>query len=419
MSTTYEYWASDRKNLWHPLTRNRYLDAIASWWACNLGHSHPRIVEAIRKQAGELQHSILANRSHPRAVAFASRLIEQFPDPDRKAVFASDGASAVEAALRVAVQYWYNIGHPERHRIVALEQGYHGDTFGAMSVGYVPDFHKPYAPLLFKTFQAERPYCAGCIYGQTPDSCELECFASMEHIFEEHSDEIAAVIIEPLCQGAGGMRIYSPAYLTRLADLCRKHGVLLIADEIAMGLGRTGRMFAFQHAGVDPDIVCLGKNLSGGALPLSSAVVKDYIYDTFSDTPEDHTFYHGHTFAGNPIACAAGLAAFDIMAEEDIVARADDMGKEMGRLIRSFEECPGVKEIRSLGMLAAFDLEDTEKETGAERAQRIRKALLPHGILLRPLGNIIYLMPPLILTREQLTETVDALYDAVRETAGG
>jgi len=435
MSNTDHYWSLGRQSIWHPYTKhsaldgdpfptitrgegihlydtdgNRYVDAISSWWACNLGHSHPRLVEAIRRQAGELQHSILGNLSHPRAIELASKLVELFPDRGRRVLFASDGASAVEAALRVAVQYWHNVGRPERCRFAALAEGYHGDTLGAMNVGYLPTFHAPYRPILNPAYQAEAPCCAACKHDLTPDTCDVQCFVSMQAIIEEHAAELAAVIVEPLCQGAAGMRIYSPAYLNKLGQACRKHEILLIVDEIAMGFGRTGRMFAFEHAGLDPDIVCLGKSLSGGMLPMSAAVVKEGIFQTFADEPEDNTFYHGHTFAGNPIAAAAALACLEVYEEQGIVARAEQMGRLLAEHFMAIGNLPDVANVRCLGMVAACELAG---ESGAARAQMVRRALLAHGVLLRPLGNVVYLMLPLVANEHDLIQCTGAVREAV------
>ncbi len=432
---TERYWNLDKKSIWHPYTRHsaakeggfpiitrgegvylfdteqrRYFDAISSWWACNLGHSHPGITAAIIKQAGELQHSILGNLSHLRAIELASELIEWFPDKRRRTLFASDGASAVEAALRVALQYRHNIGEQGRCRFVALEGAYHGDTIGAMSVGYLPSFHAPYKPLLFPVHQAETPVCAQCSYGKSPMSCNIECFSSMERIFQEHAEELTAVIVEPLCQGSAGMRIYPAKYLASLSGLCRKHGVLLIVDEVAMGFGRTGKMFAFEHAEIDPDIVCLGKSLSGGYLPISAVVVKEEIFETFSDEPRDNTFYHGHTFAGNPIAAAAAVECLKIYRDEDIVGRAKELGGVLERELAGFKGLTDIKNVRSLGLVGAFELSDSPSgEGGAERAQRLRKKMLQRGALIRPLGATVYLMPPLVVPEEILIETAQAM----------
>ena len=364
-------------------------------------------------QAGKLQHAILGNLTHPRAAELAYELGGIFRDRQRRTLFASDGASAVEAALRIAVQYWHNTGENGRCRFAAFEDAYHGDTFGAMAVGYLPDFHAAYRPLLFPVFKVKTPECSSCPAGQSREACGAQCFSLMERTVEEHAKELAAVIVEPLCQGAAGMRMYPAEYLRRLSELCKQNRVLLIVDEIAMGFGRTGKMFAFEHAGIDPDIVCLGKGLSGGYLPMSAAVVKEEIFQTFADEPVDHTFYHGHTFAGNPIAAAAALECLAVYRDEKIVPKAESTGKILANHFEAFKEIPGVVNVRCLGMIAAFDLTEKEGRTGPDRARTICRKALDKGILIRPLGPTIYLMPPLIVDNDVLTEIVSVLLELV------
>jgi adenosylmethionine-8-amino-7-oxononanoate aminotransferase len=440
MNNVTEYYRKlDRASIWHPYTRhsavrdgfpiitrgegvylfdtdgNRYLDAISSWWACNLGHSHPRLVGAILRQAGELQHCILGNLTHPGAAELAYRLLGTFPDRRRRVLFASDGASAVEAALRVAVQYRHNIGDNSRCRFAAFEDAYHGDTIGAMAVGYLPAFHTAYRPLLFPVHKVKTPDCFACLPDRTPETCGLECFSAMERTLRENASELAAVIVEPLCQGAAGMKMYPAKYLRKLGELCRENRLLLIVDEIAMGFGRTGRMFAFEHAGIDPDIVCVGKSLTGGYLPMSAAVVKEEIFNTFFDEPEDHTFYHGHTFAGNPIAAAAAIECLNIYREEKIVERADRLGQSLAARFEAFKDLPGVTKVRCLGMIGAFDLTEKHGETGAQRAQRLSMAMLKKKVLVRPLDATVYLMLPLVTDDEVMAGAVRLLIDTVKD----
>jgi len=428
----------DRETLWHPYTKRsaaeagtlpilcrgegpylfdeegrRYLDAISSWWSCNLGHGHPRIVEAIIRQARELQHSILGNLSHPRAIELAARLAGLFPDR-RRVLFASDGASAVEAALKIALQYWWNVDRPGKRRFAALDFAYHGDTLGAVSVGFLPEFHKPFQDSLFPVFQAPSPCCGTCAFGQTAGDCREECFDNMRLIVRDHAHELAAVIVEPLCQCAGGMRIYPAEYLRRLAALCREQDILLIADEVAVGFGRTGRMFAFEHAGVLPDMVCVGKSLSAGYLPISATLVKQTIYETFTDAPEDRTFYHGHTFAGNPIAAAAAVETLRVFEEERIVERAEAMGRVLAEELSALRGRAGVRNVRSLGMIGVVELEEG-RGAGAARAARVRDRLRAEGILLRPLGAIIYVMPPLIVEEAVLRDLIRRLARSITE----
>ncbi len=418
---TEQYRSLDRRHLWHPYSRQsairesafpvmmrgeglylfdsdgrRYLDAISSWWACNLGHSHPRLVKVLADQAKLLQHSMLGNLSHPGAIELAARLAELFPDRCRRVFFSGDGASAVEAALKIAVQYWHNLGRPSRRRFVSLCNAYHGDTLGAVAVGYLPEFHAPFQSLLFPVFRAPAPCCGTCNHGLKPDTCVQVCLADLAKILEKNAAEIAAVIVEPICQGAAGMRIYAPACLAKIAALCRQHDVLLVADEIAMGFGRTGRMFAFEHAGIDPDIVCLGKGLAGGYLPISATIVREAIYATFTDQPVDHTFYHGHTFAGNPLAAAVALETLRIYDEDRIVERARNAGARLQAAMAPIRLLTGVRDVRGLGLLAAVELADCKGQPGPERARRVAAWFLQQGVLIRPLGPVLYFMPPLI-----------------------
>lgn len=426
----------DRRVLWHPYSRHsaiqkddfpiitrgkgpylfdcegrRYFDAISSWWCCNLGHGHPRLVKAIRAQAKRLQHSMLGNMSHPQAIVLAERLAGLFKNKNRRVFFSSDGASAVEAAIKIAVQYWHNLGVSKRCRLVSFENAYHGDTLGAVSVGYLPHFHRSFQSLLFPVYRASAPFCGHCAWERTPDACACECFKPMRRIIEKHHAEIAAVIIEPLCQCAAGMRMYSVAYLKALAQLCHTHDILLIVDEIAIGFGRTGSMFAFEQAGIDPDIVCLGKGLSGGYLPISAAVIKERVYSAFRDSPSDNTFYHGHTFAGNPIACAAANELLKIYEEENIVAQARCKGEIMNREMAHLRSLKGVRDLRCLGMIAAVELDSQDGKD--RRIQAIKKSLAQNGVLIRPLGNVIYLMPPLITPDNLLVKTIRLLSEAV------
>ena len=375
----------------------KFVDAIASWWCCALGHGQPRIIAAIEKQARELQHSILGNLSHPRAVELAARLAALMPTPDRHVMFASDGASAVEAALKIALQYRYNIGQSQRTRFAAIHEAYHGDTLGAVSVGYLEGFHRPYRPLLQPAVLLPLPEASGD-------------FAVAQKILDEYAQELTAVIVEPLCLGAAGMKMYPATWLAALAAWCHDHDVLLIVDEIAMGFGRTGKMFAFEHAGIDPDIVCLGKALSAGYLPISATIVRDTIYQTFADQPVDRTFQHGHTFCGNPMAAAAALETLRLYSEGNIVAQAAEKGRWVAERLRSLAQLSHVKDLRCLGLIAAVELQPGDPL----RARRVRQRLFARGILLRPLGNVVYLMPPLTISHAELEYLTRELAVAVR-----
>lgn len=416
-------------HIWHPYTRHsaveaglpvmvrgegcylfddagkRYVDAVSSWWCCALGHGDPRIVDAICEQTAKLQHSILGNLSHPMAEALATELCGWMPSPDRHVHFASDGAGAVEIALKVALQAHHQAGHPERTQFLSLQSAYHGDTLGTVGLGYLEGFHAAFAPVLRRAEQIPVPPFDG------EETC---CRTRAEEIFARHGAQAAALVVEPMCQGASGMRLYPAEFLRHLGDLCRRYEVLLIADEIAMGFGRTGRNFAFEHAGLDPDIVCVGKALSAGALPISAAVVKDALYRQFADTPADHTFYHGHTFAGNPIAAAAAVAALRAYRNEDLPGRARHMEAVLREILAPLEHCPQVVDIRLLGAMAAVEL---DPGTEATLPRRIQDHLVDEGILIRPLGRVLYLMPPLVIPEALLRSTAEAFTEAIQRVS--
>jgi adenosylmethionine-8-amino-7-oxononanoate aminotransferase len=413
--------------LWHPYTRlsavredgvpviargegswliaddgTRFFDGTSSWWCANLGHNHPRVVEAIRVQAGLLDHSILGHLAHPGALALAQRLATAMPSPDRKTLFASDGSTAVESALKVAVACWRNRGRPEKSGFASLERPYHGDTVGAMSVGALPDFHAPYADLLFPVRTLPVP---------ADEPAVADALRRAREVLAPAATRLAAVVVEPLVQGSAGMRIYPAAYLRGLADLCRELELLLIVDEIAMGFGRTGRRFAFEHAGIDPDLVCLGKGLSGGALPISALVARASIWADFSDSPAaDRTFYHGHTYGGNPIACAAALAAWEVYQAEAIPERVDRLSALWRAAEPELLRLPGVRATRRLGFVWVVE----RSPDRAADAPALRRRCRDLGLLVRPLGEVVYLLPPLITPEAELGWAVDRLAEALR-----
>ncbi len=391
------------------------LDGIASWWCVSLGHNHPRIVEAIRRQAGQLQHCILAGMSHPRAIELAERLAEISPGDLGHAFFANDGASAVEVALKIAIQYWANRGQHGRSRLISLADGYHGDTLGCVGVGYVESFHRHFSDVVRPSLRATSPHCLRCPMGKTPQCCDIECFASMQALIDAHHAEAAAVIVEPLCQGAAGLRIYPAEYLRRLRRSCDAHGLLLIADEIAVGFGRTGTMFACEQASITPDLMTLGKALTGGHLPMSVVLATDAVYDTFRSSPDcDRTFYHSHTFGGNPIAAAAALAALDVYERESVVESCRPKIAQLAAGIRDVATAVGGAPCRGLGMMAVVELDDTLG--GAPRARRIAARAMELGLFIRPLGRCIYLWPPLTTTEAQLAEMLAILQSAAEQT---
>ncbi len=436
------YRRLDRESIWHPYTDYRelmsedfpvieageglylydvegeaYLDAISSWWACNLGHGHPRLITAIQDQAEKLQHSILGNQSHPPAIELAERLVD-LTGGRRRVHFASDGASAVEAALKISLQYWHNTGQPERNKFAYLSGDYHGDTLGAVSVGFLPDFHAPFDNFLPEQVPLPAPDCKECPAGSTPEDCHISCFKETEKIITNHSKSLAGVIVEPLCQAAMGMNIYPANYLKKLERLCRQENLLLIDDEIAMGFGRTGRMWAYQHANIRPDIVCLGKGLTGGYLPMSAAVVDREIYDAFKSPPSDRTFFHGHTFAGNPLAAAAARSALDVYEKNSLVEHVAGLSEILTEELTTLEELECVQAVQTVGLVGAVHLQGAMESSGPELARRVKMELLRCHVLIRPLGPVVYLMPPLVIESEELQNLIEKFTTTIEQLGG-
>ncbi|MDI6774892.1 MAG: adenosylmethionine--8-amino-7-oxononanoate transaminase [Verrucomicrobiota bacterium] len=392
------------------------LDGISSWWCVNLGHSHPRLVRAIRRQAGLLQHTMLGGVTHPAAVELAERLTRLAPKGLRHVMFGSDGSMAVEAALKMALQYWTNRGETERARFIALKDGYHGDSLGAVGVGYVPAFHRPFRAAARPAWRAESPHCNRCPRKQRPDTCGAACFASMEELVRERHRRCAAVIVEPLCQAAAGMRIYPAEYLRRLRALCDRYGLLLIADEIAVGFGRAGTWFACDQADIRPDIMTVGKGLTAGMLPMSATLATDAVYDTFrSRDGRARVFCHGATFCGNPIAGAAALAALDTYKKEKVLeglpARMRLMKERMAGVAAALDDSP----LGALGMIAAVEIKDSAG--GGARALRIARLAREAGLLVRPLGRVIYLWPPLTVSLPDLWRMTEILRNAALDSS--
>lgn len=438
---TIELRHRDIKHLWHPYTEitsfekmdfpiieraqgvylyevggRPVLDGIASWWCVNLGHSHPKLIEAIREQAGRLQHVILGGMSHRKVIELAEQLAAITPGALSHSFFSCDGASSVEAALKIAVQYWVNNGEKGRTKFIGLADGYHGDTLGAMGVGYVDTFHSCFKGVIHRAYRAQSPHCAQCPYGQEPDACDVECFSSMEELIRNHCDETAAVVVEPLCQGAAGVRIYPEEYLRRLRKLCSQYGLLLIADEIAVGFGRTGSMFACNRAGIAPDMMTLGKGITGGTLPMSAVIVTDTIYDSFrKEGARDRTFYHGHTFCGNPITSAVALAVLSVYEEEKILKNLRPRIAQLDAGMRELGVMLGNSKVRTLGMMGVVEV---NANSGAiERARRIARHAFEQGLFIRPLGRAVYLWPPLTITKEELSRMLSILRSSVEQTA--
>lgn len=404
----------------------RTLDAVSSWWVNLFGHAEPRIAAAIGRQAQTLEHVILAGCSHQPAVELAERLLAIAPrqpgrDPLTKVFYADNGSAGVEVALKMAFQWFRNRGdEPRRTKFVALENGYHGETIGALSVGDIPLYRRVYAPLLMEAMFAPSPDAYLAAAGRDAEAQAEEAADALARLFDEHPGEICALVLEPLVQCAGGMRMYHPVYLKRARELCDVHGAFLIADEIAVGFGRTGTMFAFEQAGVMPDLMCLSKGLTGGFLPLAAVLATQAIYDGFLDESRERAFLHSHSYTGNPLACAAALATLDIFASDDVLAHNRVTAGKMATLAAPLAQLPHVADVRQTGMILAIELaRDGRRDTPFDPSQRIGlhayNAALERGVLLRPLGDILYWMPPYCIQDDELQLLADVTRTVIEE----
>lgn len=402
-----------------------YIDIIGSWWCNLLGHCNPKINAAIKNQLDSLEHVIFANLSHKPAVRLAKWLSTLVPKGLTKFHFSDNGSGAVECALKMAFQYQYQTGHPEKQKFMCLSEGYHGETIGALSVGSMDLFAKIYKPMLMETVHTEAPDCYRCPYNKTRETCQCECFEKAEQDFAKHGHELAAVIVEPLIQGCAGMRIYPPLYLEKLRALCDEYGVLLIADEIATGFGRTGKLFAFDHTNVSPDIMTISKGLTGGYMPMSMTIVTDAVYDAFyADYGEFKAFMHSHTYSGNPLGCSAALAVFDILYNDGVLAETGPKAEYLHGLLQdTLGNHKNVGEIRHMGLINAIELvEDKATKKGFDGKLRmgyqIYQKALKRGLLLRPLGNVLYFNPALNIANETLAKAVKRTADSINDILG-
>ena len=399
-----------------------YMDIVSSWWCNLLGHSNPKINEAIKNQLDKLEHVIFANFSHEPAITLCHELMKVIPKGLHKFNFSDNGSSSIECALKMSFQYMYQTGRRKKTRFMALSDGYHGETIGALSVGSLDLYAEIYKPMLMDIIRVDAPDCYRCSYGKCRNTCSAECFEKADKLFEMYANEVCAMIVEPLVQGSAGMRIYPPIYLKKLRKACDKFDVLLIADEIATGFGRTGKMFAFDHAEVSPDIMCLSKGLTGGYMPMSIAITTDEIYNAFyADYNEGKAFMHSHTYSGNPLGCSAALAVQKILREEDILKKASITAEYLNnKLKEAFYGHKNVGEIRNIGLINAIELvSDKDTKEGFDSKLRIGYQIyikaLEKGLVLRPLGNVLYFNPPLTINKEEIDKAVKFCKDSVAE----
>ncbi len=392
----------------------RYLDAISSWWVNLFGHCNPRINAAITDQLGKIEHVMLAGATHEPVVALSERLAAL--TGLGHAFYGSDGASATEIALKMSAHYWRNQGQPEKNGFVSLKNGYHGETVGALSVTDIPLFKSTYEPLLRHTVQVPTPDARLAEPGETAEAYALRCAGALEAHLAEHAATTAALIVEPLVQGAAGMAMYHPAYLARARELCDRYRVHLIADEIAVGFGRTGTMFACEQAPplplagagiktVRPDFMCLSKGITGGYLPLSAVLTSDDVYAAFWGDATARGFLHSHSYTGNPLACSAALAVLDIFEHDNVIAANRVRAIEFTSLLAELAAHPRVRHFRHLGMIWAFEVADATPGFSA----RLHRAALAQGVFIRPIGGTVYAMPPYVTSADEMRALADAL----------
>jgi len=437
--------AWDKQHLWHPFTQmqdwlagdpvvivggdgnylidadgNRFLDGVSSLW-CNVhGHRHPHLDRALREQVDRIAHTTLLGLTSEPAVVLAKRLAEIAPAGLNRVFYSDAGATAVEIALKLAFQYWQQRGQTQRTQFVSLTGAYHGDTIGAVSVGFDPTFHAGYEPLLFACHKIDPPHVFRRQLGRTPEESLELAIAAAEQLFAAKGDEIAALIIEPLMQGAAGMWAQPLGYVQALRQITARHGALLICDEVATGFGRTGRMFAVEHDGVAPDLMCVGKGISAGYLPLAATFASDEIFSAFLAPYEEfRAFFHGHTYTGNALACAVANANLDLFEQNDLIQRVQERAEHLGQLLDG-EIAPlaHVAEVRRWGLMTGIELvEDRDSNrlysTAAKVPQRIVMEARKRGVIIRPLGNVMVLMPPLSMSSDEMAKLVRVTREAI------
>ncbi len=440
----------DLKHLWHPCTQmhdhesvpmvpivrgegawlidadgRRYLDGISSWWTNLFGHANARIAAALTEQARTLEHVIFAGFTHAPAIELAEELVRITPPGLDRVFYADNGSAAIEVALKMSFHYWLNQGHGEKTRFIALSGSYHGETLGALSVSDVALYRKTYAPLLLTPFLAPSPDAYEGEPGESPEQTASRRLGEMRVLLERHAHETCAVIVEPLVQCAGGMRMYHASYLTGLRALCDEFAVHFIADEIAVGFGRTGSLFACEQADVTPDFMCLSKGLTGGFLPLSAVLTTTSIYEAFyAEYSAGKAFLHSHSYTGNPLACRVALETLAIFRDEPVLERNRQLAAHLARRLEPLREHSHVAEVRQTGMIAAIELVADKASrrpfpTEERRGLRVYLHGLQHGVLLRPLGNVVYFMPPYVVTEAEIDLLVDTAIAGIQRAVTG
>ncbi len=442
-----ELAAKDQRFVWHPFTQmrdwlgdepvvieraegntlidargNRYFDGVSSLWTNVHGHRRREIDDAVRGQLDRVAHSTLLGLANVPSIELAEKLIAVAPPGLGKVFYSDSGSTAVEVALKIAYQYWSHRGRREKCRFICLAEAYHGDTIGSVSVGGIDLFHQLFRPLLFDAFQVPTPYWYRCAEAPDPEACRDLCLDALERLLVERAGEIAAFVVEPVVQGAAGIIVQPRGFLRRAVELCRRHDVLVIADEVATGFGRTGTMFACEQEGVTPDLLCLAKGISGGYLPLAATLATDGIFERFlAPYAEKKTFFHGHTYTGNPLACAAALASLEIFERDRVLEAVAPRIELLSALLAAeIEPLPHVGQVRQRGYMVGIELvRDRATKAGYSYHEmigaRVCRILRARGVILRPLGPVVVLMPPLSTTEEELRHVVTATRDAIIE----
>jgi len=397
----------------HTADGRKIIDAISSWWVNLHGHANPRIAAAIAEQARKLEHVILAGFTHDAAEELATRLRKCVPRELTHLFFSDDGSTAVEVALKLAVQHFQNLSRPEKREIVALEHGYHGDTAGAMSVSDESPFTQPFQAMRYSVHRVHSAYCYRCPVGLKRETCHIECVQQLEQLLAEREDRIAAVIVEPLLQGAGGMIVHPVEFLQKLHALCTHHDVLLIADEVLTGFGRTGKMFACDLANVTPDLMCVSKGITGGFMTMGVTLCTDLVESAFRSENRMHSFYHGHSYTGNALACAAANANLQIFDDEPVFDRIRTIAKIHGERLAALGDFHQVGDTRLIGSIGAMELRVDDPGYLSGLRPKLYNFFLERNVLLRPLGNVVYVLPPYVIEPEELHRVYDVITEAI------
>lgn len=439
----------DKRYIWHPFTQmkdyadmnplviekgegcylididgNRYIDGVSSLWVLVHGHGKKELLDAIERQSKTLCHSTLLGLANSPSVILAKKLIEIMPKGLSKVFYSDNGSTSVEIALKMAYQYWQQKGQKKKKRFIAFTNAYHGDTIGAVSVGGIDLFHQVYGPLLFKTYRTPSPYCYRCSLKLKSETCSFACVEAFEKIIKKHHDEICAVIIEPLVQGAAGMIVQPPGWLNAVWKIAKEHNMFFIADEVATGFGRTGNMFACEEERISPDFMCVAKGITGGYLPLAATISTEEVFNGFlGQFDEFRTFFHGHTYTGNPLACAVAVESINLFKKEKLMQKLQQKIALLGRGLERFKELSHAGEVRQKGFMVGIELVKSRKTKrpyppGDKIGQKVIWEARKRGVVIRPLGDVIVLMPPLAIDKQTLERLIDVTFESIKAVTG-